>query len=402
MESDNETGYILKIPNNTNYWLLRADGGKYLTDFEQNSFIGIGHNKITIQEINNSASPKDNLGRTDIKFLYEKYYSDEAKQAITLRSNQLESFIYDFKIGDIVIVPNRQSIYYDIGIISGNPYDEPEDNLKFKQRYKTPNGLNYRVCPYIKRRKVCWVKSVKRHSLPKELSFVVNAQQTIFSIREAHNAINKLLSPVFIDSKGINIVIATDIDNGLSIEQLASISPVISDRTSGGKTVRIDLDKNSPTTITTILQNIDYPQTVQALKDIIALLIHLNSPQINTGMTVITIYKLLQIVFGKNITKIGLLQYFANLKSQHLDDQLKELEIQKKKQELNESMKKSSNLSEIDKNFLSMNPKLKIIGSEILHEKDIVSDQQKIAKPKQEMMAKEAAKANTEDQTKKE
>ncbi|WP_238352223.1 hypothetical protein [Lactiplantibacillus plantarum] len=40
---------ILTIPDDTSYWLVRADGGKYLDDYIENSFISIAHNQVTIE-----------------------------------------------------------------------------------------------------------------------------------------------------------------------------------------------------------------------------------------------------------------------------------------------------------------------------------------------------------------
>lgn len=395
MKLDNETGYILKIPNNTNYWLLRADGGKYLTDFEQNSFVSIGHNEITMKNINASDAPRDNLGRTDIKELFSELNPNDSKQAITLRSNQLIEFIYNFKIGDIVIVPGKHSINYSIGIITSLPYDYSEEKIGFNKKYKISNGINYTVCPHIKRRDVCWIKSIKRSHLPKELSFALTAQQTIFNIKEAKHGINKLISPVFIDKNGINLVIATDVQNGLTIEQYISFATFI--KYAAGdqyNNIRIDPEKNSPTSFTAILATVD-ADTLKVAIDLIKTLYKLNSVPINTITTTTSIAFIIRLIFGKDLKQVGLIKYFMSMHTTYLDNKIKKLEIRKRETEL-----KKEHLSiptDAQNDFKSMNPRLKTTGSEILQD-DSLRDEQKTKEAKKALTELTNSKENMENQ----
>lgn len=59
--NNKDTFEILTIPDDTSYWLVRADGGKYLDDYIENSFISIAHNQVTIESIHSDDSPKDGL-----------------------------------------------------------------------------------------------------------------------------------------------------------------------------------------------------------------------------------------------------------------------------------------------------------------------------------------------------
>lgn len=49
----NSEPYILKFSHKTNFWLLRAEGGKYFSDFLNNDYIGIRYNNLTINDIEN-------------------------------------------------------------------------------------------------------------------------------------------------------------------------------------------------------------------------------------------------------------------------------------------------------------------------------------------------------------
>lgn len=396
MESDNETGYILKIPNNTNYWLLRADGGKYLADFEQNNFISIGHNEITMKIINGDDAPRDNLGRTDIKELYAQFNPDDSKQAITLRANQLIEFVYDFKVGDIVIVPGRRSIDYSVGIVAGEPYDLPEENVELRNKNKISNGINYTICPHIKRRKVCWIKSIKRSQLPKELSFALTAQQTVFNVKEAKHGINKIISPVFIDEYGINLVIATDVEHGLTLQQYVSLATFIKSAANDQyNNIRVDPEKNSPTSFTAIISAVD-PDTIKAITTLIKTLYQLNNDPINTAITVGSVYTILKLVFGKNIKQVGLIRYFSEMYSNHLDNELKRQEIEKNELELKKE--RPSIPTDAQSDFLSMNPRLKTIGNEISHDNSFQGEQKK-AESNTKLTEPTNSKENIQNQT---
>lgn len=99
---DEESTPILRIPTQTNYWLVRADGGKFYSDFLENEYIALSHDLITVNEVANLARTSNN-GVADVKTLYSMNYPADSSQAVGLRSNQIKNFIYGMSVNDIVI-----------------------------------------------------------------------------------------------------------------------------------------------------------------------------------------------------------------------------------------------------------------------------------------------------------
>ncbi|PAB52046.1 hypothetical protein A3P64_08750, partial [Lactobacillus johnsonii] len=64
---------ILKFNRKTNFWLLRAEGGKYFSDFLNNDYIGIKYNKLTIDNIK-KLQKQEFVTLEDIKQLMFKQY----------------------------------------------------------------------------------------------------------------------------------------------------------------------------------------------------------------------------------------------------------------------------------------------------------------------------------------
>ncbi|MDM5233834.1 hypothetical protein [Lysinibacillus pakistanensis] len=85
---------ILEIPNDTGYWLVRADGGKYYDDFFLSNFIAVSDNEITLEMIT-----KYNKGSlvgitTDFfKDIYSEVYKGWTSQQIAHAVSRTQKFI---------------------------------------------------------------------------------------------------------------------------------------------------------------------------------------------------------------------------------------------------------------------------------------------------------------------
>ncbi|MBM7645068.1 hypothetical protein JOD45_001279 [Scopulibacillus daqui] len=98
------------------------------------------------------------------------------------------------KVGDLILVPSKRSTSFLLGIINSTVYEIKDDEV--------PSGENvhYAINPYLKRRKVYWLKEVSRSEISEKLYWVLSAHQTIFDLQDQKDYVNQLLSPIYIQN----------------------------------------------------------------------------------------------------------------------------------------------------------------------------------------------------------
>lgn len=162
--------YIPRIPEDQRYWFVRTNAGEYYDSFVNEGFIGIGWNQIELKYL------KENRPLDDI--IREKYKKENRPNYV---ANQIKTFCYDIKQGDIVLIPSSKSAYIHFGIVQDEePYEEDmpieveniEEHSELLFEYEG-------VCPYRKRRRVKWIKVIKRDNLDPQLYKLIYSQHTI-------------------------------------------------------------------------------------------------------------------------------------------------------------------------------------------------------------------------------
>ena len=176
------------IPDNTNYWLIRTNGGSWYNDFKYNDHVSITNNIVdlnTLKEINkledykkvitskNDSKQKElkqallNLSENEREKILEK--SNLTKRNITDLSKRLFEFIHEIKIGDYIVIPNYRSFEFSIGIVIS---DAIEYNDKEIQQLKTDSKKqDYKYSNNKLHRKIKWLKETSRYRIdPKILN----------------------------------------------------------------------------------------------------------------------------------------------------------------------------------------------------------------------------------------
>ncbi|HGH0893646.1 TPA: hypothetical protein ACJHIN_000243 [Staphylococcus pseudintermedius] len=222
------------IPDNTNYWLIRTNGGSWYKDFKYNNHVSItnnivdlntlkGFNKlddykkiITSKNDNKQKELKENLpnlSEDERDKILEK--NNLTKRNITDLSKRLFEFIHEINIGDYILIPNYRSFEFSIGIIVSNAIeytDKEIQNIKIdskKKDYKySKNKLN---------RKVKWLKKCSRYRIDPKILNKLQMHQTIINLSEYKEAINYLINPVYIQNNHLHI--------NIDIKRKEDISP---------------------------------------------------------------------------------------------------------------------------------------------------------------------------------
>lgn len=211
---------IPHISPERNYWLIRTEGGKYYRSFHTNNYIGISWNEIDSSLFNNKENKNTLLTKDKVLDIYnEKYKNNDEKlkyysRNATRITNLINRFTYEIKKGDIVLIPSTNSENISFGEVL-------EDNIYFEENI--PSNLpedqsDQKYCPFIKRKKVRWLKTVKRDDLDSSLYSFLYSQHTVSKADKEKYAhfIDRTIDSIFIKGEmahlTLNVQQTHDID----------------------------------------------------------------------------------------------------------------------------------------------------------------------------------------------
>lgn len=229
---------FVKIPDETNYWFVRASrGARYYKDFMVNNFIAVASivDLNFIKKINVvGLTKKDAL--TIFKNKFNKYAKDtiedyepyrnattdtakeKAKSKRLSRSTTLSkvnfSFVNEMKIGDVVIVPGKSAKKFLIGIVLSDCFDT---DIKHEFIPNKKNKQSYDECYFTLKRGIYWIKEISFNEFPDKMNTIKNAHQSVLNILNYADSINPLISSNFIYQKNyftrINVKAMQDISS---------------------------------------------------------------------------------------------------------------------------------------------------------------------------------------------
>jgi restriction system protein len=199
------TGLDLINPDR-GYWFVRTDSGVNFETYLKNSFIGIGWNRITLEDIVTQTEQ-------EVKDKIAKIYGIDLELAkgkgrATAIYNKLKKF-KDIQKGDVVIIPSHSSGRLAFGIISdSNVYidiDKTED------------------CEYYKRKKVQWVMIKPIDSLDAVFFKIKSPQQAIIDIKPYESYVDRIVSTFYFKNNTGNLVFNVNKDEDINLEILLSL-----------------------------------------------------------------------------------------------------------------------------------------------------------------------------------
>ena len=293
---------ILKIPDDIGYWLVRADGGKYYDDFFLNNFIAVSDNEITLELINKCAQGSiAGITIEHYKTLYSDNYEDWNPQQIAHAASRTFKFINEMKIGDIIVVPSKKSSGFLIGVLASDAYEISKKELN------SISEVHYAINRYFKRRKVQWIKEVKRDEISEKLYWILSAHQTIFNLEEERDYINQLLAPIYVQNGLCHGAIKISKEEGLDSGEWYDLYSVVNKQSIESKEKVI------------VKSNVQSPGIIEFVSS-------------NWGVIVSTTTILSGAIFGEvsfqNVKFTGILPYFRGLKREKLDMKKMEKELE--------------------------------------------------------------------------
>lgn len=256
---------ILKFSNNINFWLVRANGGKYYDDFINNEYIGIKYNLLAISAL--KSLEKDSMvSQQRVKDMMfdkykelkkansSKYLNHKSKTQLTLHAKQTYDFTFKMKIGDVILTPAKRSYKFALGVIISDPFDARKDSLlELEQEFEKGN-ITYIPSGYSKRRKVLWLHTIERKDIPKELIWIINAHQALteLDLKDKSKLFN-LIVPCYYYNEKYYLRLYTSKGNDFSLENWSTLISTIK----SNSIERVDLraDINSPGWFTFLIKS---------------------------------------------------------------------------------------------------------------------------------------------------
>ncbi|MEV2910845.1 hypothetical protein ABNF65_20085 [Paenibacillus larvae] len=182
------------VPSERKYWLVRTQSGEFYEEFFHENFIAINWDEFSdIEKFKNSE--KDNI-ILEIERYYKSYPPDKQPQPGRIYG-QIYRFLFELNIGDIVMIPSLNSAYISFGIITSDTYIEKVSE----------NSQDLGLCPYKKRRKVKWLRTVQRNKLDPYLYKMMNTHHTISNADDYAHFIDRTLHSFYVkDNKAFFVV----------------------------------------------------------------------------------------------------------------------------------------------------------------------------------------------------
>ncbi|MDK2816210.1 MAG: restriction system protein [Moorella sp. (in: firmicutes)] len=191
---------MYKIDENRGYWLIRTEGGKYYEEFVAEGFVAIGWNEVAdlneIKRAREDITVKERILET-IKKLRDPDNPEQTISRPGLVFNQIDRFINDIKPGDVVLIPSKDSLLVDFGIVQSEAYIE-KVNL---------DELEEERCPFIKRRRIKWVLRENRHRLDPYLFQLLNSHYAVSRAHYYAPYIDRTLNSFFVKGNQGHLVI---------------------------------------------------------------------------------------------------------------------------------------------------------------------------------------------------
>lgn len=200
---------VQNVNPDKHYWFFRTMGGLYYDDFVSKGYIAIGYNDIIMKDLKDLPD-RDDMARSFLKIRLHEIDKELTDAQIAKAAGQILKFYRELSVGDIVVVPGDESKKYAIGTICSDMFEDS-------------NKHGYNECPFVKRRAVKWKKEVLRHELDAKAILAFGNQQTMSSIDDYAEFIDRKLGHIYTKGDTSYLVLRVNQDKALSWEDFMFI-----------------------------------------------------------------------------------------------------------------------------------------------------------------------------------
>ena len=244
---------IEDISEDTNFWLVRTNGGRFYTEYKEYSFIALGWNYVDSENVYENDEGELKQLKEELERIYEK------KKGGTI-FNKCVRFIDEMSEGDIVMVPNAENEEVFFARV-GDYYEEEIDYIREIEVLKRLNdkedyGIQLK-CPYKKRRKIEVIKVIKGCRLNPNLFRALASSHGISNINKYSDFVLSSIHNLYIRNNKLNLVVNIEQTEGIDGKEFSSLVYNLCDiLTLGEEEVKVTTQANinSPGDIVTIVE----------------------------------------------------------------------------------------------------------------------------------------------------
>ena len=201
---------ICNISPDKHYWFFRTMGGTYYDEYVSRGYIAFGYDGITMKDLKNIPE-RDDMARAYLKIRLQELNKEMTDSHTAKAAGQIVRFYRGLAVGDVVVAPSYQSKKYAIGIIESEMYEDSSKHAEDE-------------CQFVKRRKVHWEKEVWRSELDAKAILAFGNQQTMSSIDEYAEYIDRKISNLYNKGDKTYLVLRVNQDKGLTWDDFCFIS----------------------------------------------------------------------------------------------------------------------------------------------------------------------------------
>lgn len=191
--------------------MVRTMGGDYYEEYDQNGFVAIGYNEITLNEIRN-LDHDINKANVQLREKVKRLFPDIARPGHI--ASQLLRFCRSIKPGDIILLPSHASYKVSICRVTGAVYDAVNA--------REDNG----ECPFIKRLPIEIVKHTTRLDLPPKAQLMFNSRHPISDISSYAPYLDNMVSDFYNKSDEFHLVLKINTIENVSTYSFYSIDKI--------------------------------------------------------------------------------------------------------------------------------------------------------------------------------
>lgn len=234
---------VVRINPSRKYWFIRSESGLYYENFIVGNYVAIGWDYFD-KLLYIKTEEKD-------KFIdaIKNVYKDERAGYIY---GQINRFVSEISKGDIVMVPSKDSNLISFGEIISDAYIEPVLSQNTQKKDKEI------VCEFKKRRKVKWLKQIRKSELDPYLYKLIYTQGTVSNVTKFYSDfIDRTIHSFFIKGEKAHLVLHVKKSKNIKVRELlpfidstsSAIESIISSKkvdSQNQKNVEIKLNVQSP------------------------------------------------------------------------------------------------------------------------------------------------------------